>query len=172
MASWELALTLRHTIAVSLRIGVGILLVVAGAAKLVSLREFQRVIRAYKILPATFALPASWTLPVLELTAGIALASGVLWPLPQFAASGMFLVFAAAVGLNLVRGNRNVQCGCFGSAGKLLSWQIVMRNVGLVGVVLTTTERLTLIPVLLLSAWAFALCVPRSRRAPEPEHPA
>jgi hypothetical protein len=50
--------------------------------------------------------------------------------LPELSAAGLLLLFALAMGINLRRGRRHIDCGCFQNALKqTLSWALVMRNV-------------------------------------------
>lgn len=156
--SYEFATASGHLIVVSFRVGLGILLLAAGVGKLLNVADFQKAIRAYRLLPPAIAPSVSVVLPVVEIAAGLALVCGVFRPLPQYAASGLFVVFAIGVAVNLLRGNDRLACGCFGSSGKAVSWQIVMRNVGLIGIALASTEHLVALPVILLSVWACGVC--------------
>ena len=63
-------------------------------------------------------------------------------PWPESGAAALLLLFAAGMGINLARGRRHIDCGCFQSALKqTLNWKLVIRNIALallLGVVLLT----------------------------------
>lgn len=113
-------------------IGCGLIFLVAGAEKLRHRRLLPGVIANYRIVPAALAAPLATLLGPLEIVLALALmASGLGWnaPLADFAAATLLLVFAAAMAINLVRGRREITCGC----GRLdlrqtLRWSFVARN--------------------------------------------
>ena len=89
------------------RIAVGVVLLVAGAAKL---RQ-----PAWPATAAAFGAPA-WIVPVLpwtELVLGALLAAGVGLPWTALAAAGLVASFTGVVALRLAGGTA-VPCGCFG----------------------------------------------------------
>ncbi|MBS0327997.1 MAG: methylamine utilization protein MauE [Proteobacteria bacterium] len=93
---------------------------------------FGRAVREYDLLAPWAAAPVAIVVTLAEF--GCAL--GVLWaPARTLAAGGMvtlLLVFSAAVTINLARGRRDLECGCWGPAeasGAGLSGWIVVRNV-------------------------------------------
>ncbi|MBU6484356.1 MAG: methylamine utilization protein MauE [Betaproteobacteria bacterium] len=95
---------------------------------------FARAVREYDLIPQWASTPFAAAVTLVELICAI----GVLWaPTRVLAASGMvalLLVFSVAVTINLVRGRRDVDCGCFGPAGTSnagLSGWIVLRNLAL-----------------------------------------
>src|SRR5690606_791824 len=48
--------------------------------------------------------------------------------------SGLLVVFAFAIGINVARGRKAIDCGCFRTGYKQnLSWLLVLRNVLLAG---------------------------------------
>jgi uncharacterized membrane protein YphA (DoxX/SURF4 family) len=109
------------------------LFLLAGAAKLPRLAEFESAVRNYRLLPGRLVHPASVALPVGELAAGLLLALGFVTPAVAIAVAGLLVVFAAAVSVNLARG-RSIDCGCFGSvAAKRITWATVARNLALAG---------------------------------------
>lgn len=103
----------------------------AAIHKLRDLAGFADAFAAYELLPAGAARLA-WLLPLLEL----AVAAGVLLGATRAAASAaggaLLLVYAAAIGVNLQRGRRDLACGCGGPLERrpIASW-MVWRNLAL-----------------------------------------
>lgn len=89
---------------------------------------FQGVLANYRLLPDFAVVPLALTLPALEAAVGAALlCTPSAWP--QLSAAGLLVVFALAMAINLMRGRRHIDCGCFQSALKQeLSWTLVARN--------------------------------------------
>jgi len=100
--------------------------------KLTALDEWPGVVRNYRVLPASLALPAAGVL----LLAGALTAAALLWPstrrLGACAAAVQLILFAAAMAINLRRGRSRIDCGCFGSRLRqgLSAWMAV-RNLAL-----------------------------------------
>jgi uncharacterized membrane protein len=90
-----------------------IVLMGSGAAKARKLRAFGDLMRGYALLPDPFIGTAAALITALELMAGAAL-------LLQFSVLGaatalaLCLMFAAALGINIARGNTGLDCGCSG----------------------------------------------------------
>jgi len=107
-----------------------LLFAVAGGHKLRSLAAFAEVFAAYRVLPESAARRLARLVPCLE----FAIALALLWPPGRraalAAASALLAAYAAALGLNLLRGRRELDCGC-GAAGDrrpIAAW-MVWRNV-------------------------------------------
>jgi len=114
---------------VAVRSCIGLIFISGAIIKLRGWLEFQSVLAQYALLPSALVKPASWVIPVVELLVGAALLlTGHV--VPAFTASAMLLFYGTAMGINLVRGHSQIDCGCFhGSAGgQRLSWSLVARN--------------------------------------------
>lgn len=101
----------------------------AAWGKLRNLEEFVGVVRNYRLLPELAVRPVAFAMPPLE----AAIAVGILVdPVRFYAALGAFALlaaFAVAMGVNILRGRRYIECGCFRTALKQrLSWWLVGRN--------------------------------------------
>jgi uncharacterized membrane protein YphA (DoxX/SURF4 family) len=107
---------------------VALVLLSACIAKLGSRREFIQIVRNYKLVPRSLSTFTSQLIPAAELILAVCLLSGNLTRWSAFAASGLFLLFGGAVGINLIRGRRDVSCGCFGGRDHQLTWALVFRN--------------------------------------------
>jgi hypothetical protein len=93
-------------------VGIALLFASAGAHKLRDLARFADVFAAYRVLPNALARRLAWLIPSLEL----GVAAGLLWgPSRRTAVIAAFVVliaYASGLGLNLLRGRRDLDCGC------------------------------------------------------------
>jgi len=116
--------------ALAIRILVSLVFLTAAYGKLRHWIPFQGVVANYRLLPDAMVAPAAYLIPPVELLLGATLLRGLAFPWPELSAAALLLLFALAMGINLRRGRRYIDCGCFQSALKqTLSWALVMRNV-------------------------------------------
>lgn len=122
---------------------IGLLLAIAYAAffgwsaqlKLRDVRAFSAVVARYQLLPQSFAPSAAYLLALCE----AAIALSLLLPQSRAPAAvagcGLCLLYAAAIGINLGRGRRELDCGCSGPLHRrpIAPW-MVWRNLGLAAV--------------------------------------
>jgi hypothetical protein len=109
----------------------------AAVTKLRALDAFVGVVHNYRLVPEALERPIAYALPVVEL----AIALGVLLPALRapaaVAAAIMLALFAVAMAINLLRGRRDIDCGCFATVlRQRLSWSLVGRNLLLAGMAL------------------------------------
>ena len=106
----------------------------AGVHKVRDLTHFDATLGAYGLLPGVLVHPVSLLLPVMEF--GIAL--GLLLPrsrlMAAWAGTAVLGVYTLAIGINLARGRRAVDCGCGdpGQKQSLSEW-LLLRNGVLIG---------------------------------------
>jgi hypothetical protein len=102
---------------------------VAAIGKMREWNAFEGVVANYRLLPAFAVRPVAYLLPPVELAVAGALLSGAAaWP--EIAAAVLLCLFAVAMAVNLLRGRRHIDCGCYSSALKQsLRWALVCRNV-------------------------------------------
>ena len=97
--------------------------------------RFVATVRAYAIAPALLVAPVAVGVVALEGLCVGGLATASSWAAGL--AAGILVVYAAVLGVNLVRGRDDIDCGCVGVAGRSgLSWWLVARNVVAVAVTL------------------------------------
>ena len=109
---------------------------VFGAAafhKLRAPREFGAVLRDYRVLPASLVEVSA----ALVICAEAFVALGIWWVAVRewaaVVAVTLLVAYSVAIGLNLWRGRREIDCGCsFGAAGQPLSRALLVRNALLV----------------------------------------
>ncbi len=117
-------------------VAVGMVFVLAGAAKLRHRELLAGVIANYRLLPAALVGPTALLLPPVELALGTALLLGGHW-LAALGAMALLLIFAAAMAINIRRGRSQIDCGCGRSQLRQpLSWLLVGRNVVLAALLL------------------------------------
>lgn len=118
---------------------VALLLIASGVVKLFDLGSFVGTVRAFALLPGWMAPSVARTIPIGECLTGALLLLAVVVPYSParwaaIAAIGLFAVFAGAVSINLMRGRRDISCGCFGAKQDRISWVLVVRNCVLGGI--------------------------------------
>ncbi|WP_216912452.1 MauE/DoxX family redox-associated membrane protein [Nocardia noduli] len=93
--------------------GIGAVLVLAGVPKVGDRARMTRAVRGYRLLPDSFAPVVGAGLPWLEIVLGVALVLGVAPRITGAVAAALFAAFFVALTVNLVRGRRDLDCGCF-----------------------------------------------------------
>lgn len=101
--------------------------VLAGLHKCKAPAEFAATLTNYNILPESLARQGVYLVPVAEIMTGVALLIPATARLAAFSAGVLLCIYIAAIGLNLLRGRRNIDCGCGGPAQKqtISEWMIV-----------------------------------------------
>jgi hypothetical protein len=101
----------------------------AAVFKLRDLPAFADAVEAYDILPALLGRPLARALPAVEMALAAALLAPWTRQVGEIAAAGLLVLFATAMGINLARGRRHIDCGCGDPAKRqALSWMLVGRN--------------------------------------------
>jgi hypothetical protein len=118
---------LQLTIALSLFL----LFISASQHKRADTRRFAAQLDAYELIPKALTSGFARVLPWVELTVGVLLLIPASRAMAGFGAGLLLAVYALAVLLNLLRGRRNIDCGCGGTPQPLSYW-LVIRNAVLV----------------------------------------
>lgn len=115
---------------------IAVILAFGAVSKLRALRQFELAVAGYRLLPACAVRPFAITF------VGAELGSCALLSLPgpravgALCAAAVILIATAGIVLNLARGRTDIECGCGALSGAShggLSWWLVARNAGLVG---------------------------------------
>ncbi|MEQ8485490.1 MAG: MauE/DoxX family redox-associated membrane protein [Pseudomonadales bacterium] len=118
-------------VAAALSLAFAVLFGAGAYDKLANVIRFRAVLADYRMLPPSSIAAAGIGIGLIELALAVGWLSRWL-PLWTAAASAvLFIGYAGAMAANLVRGRREVSCGCvFGAAhaGDRLSWSLVIRN--------------------------------------------
>ena len=117
------------------RLVLALLFVGAVRHKLADLLRFEGIVRDYRLAPGSGSFALARSLVALE----VGLVFGLVAPWTAATASLVAALvlagYALAIGVNLVRGRSEIECGC-GGAGERLRWRLVARNALLVAVCL------------------------------------
>jgi hypothetical protein len=116
-------------IELTFRLGLALLFGAAAWHKVTHRARFGAALRAYGLLPHWSASLVSRLLPLVEAF----IAVGLLHPLTRsaaaFAAISILVLYTAAIAANLLRGRREIDCGCFASSVRApLSGWLLARN--------------------------------------------
>src|ERR1700680_3243069 len=120
-----------NEIALAIRVLVAFVFLTAALGKVRHRLAFQGVVANYRLIPR-IAVPAfALLLPLVETAVAAALLfAPPSWP--EVSGAALLILFAAAMAINIWRGRRHIDCGCFQSALKqTLNWILVARNAGL-----------------------------------------
>lgn len=111
-------------------LGTALLLANAAIQKFRGLARFADIVTAYRVLPDALSRSVACLIPCLE----AAMAAALVWEPSRhgaaMAAAGLLIAYAAGLAVNLLRGRRDLDCGC-GAArdrGPIAAW-MVWRNV-------------------------------------------
>jgi len=114
---------------IAIRILSALVFMTAAIGKMRSWPIFHGVVANYRLLPQVLVAPVTYVLPPAEAAIGATLPTGLCAPWAEAAAALLLGVFAVAMGINLWRGRRQIDCGCFqGTLKQPLSWTLVSRN--------------------------------------------
>ena len=123
----------RHLIplfALICRLTLAIIFFYAGIEKIISPRDFAVAIYNYQLLPdGTINLLAIF-LPWLEVLIAASLITGICIRGAALISALLFLTFATALAINLVRG-LDISCGCFGASSGNINWLYLERDLSL-----------------------------------------
>ena len=114
----------------------------AAAKKTFAFEGFVITLRDYQLVPKSVMVPFSVALVGMEFCLSIGVVLSFARPLFLLSSAGLFGVYAAAIGFNLFRGRRHIDCGCLGLAQHSLSGWLVWRNL-----LLASLALLCLLPV-------------------------
>ncbi len=116
-------------LALVLRFGLACLLVWAVAHKLRDLAAFVVTFNEYRLMPVSFSGPIAVLLVGIEASIALGYVIPAWAQTAGLAGAGLFLLYAGAIGINLLRGRTHIDCGCFGPGrGEPISPAMVVRN--------------------------------------------
>lgn len=109
------------------RLGIALLFAASAWHKIRDWPRTGAVIAGYRIFPREASQAAAAAVIAVEFAVA---ATILLTPLGLHAAAIMLVAYAAVIGLNIVRGNDRIDCGCIGFAATAprLTWLMVGRN--------------------------------------------
>ncbi|PPA03121.1 methylamine utilization protein MauE [Pseudomonas sp. MWU12-2312b] len=95
-------------------VAIAVLLASAATHKVRAPARFARQLADYQLLPDSLVRPVARLIPLLELAIAFALLVPVSRGWAALSAGGLLALYAAAIGINLWRGRRDIDCGCAG----------------------------------------------------------
>lgn len=99
-----------------LRVGLGVVALVAGASKIGDLPASVRAVRAYELLPEPLSVGIGSALPFVEIVLGALLVLGLLTRWSALAFGLLLVAFSLGIASAWARGLA-IDCGCFGGGG-------------------------------------------------------
>ncbi|ROO29352.1 MauE/DoxX family redox-associated membrane protein [Salinisphaera orenii] len=116
-------------VGLSLSLFLAVILLSAASHKLRARHRFARQIEDYALLPKWTIGAASRLLPIAEVLVALALLVPALRPVGAIAAAVLLAVYTAAITINLIRGRRDIDCGCSGPGlERPLGVPLIVRN--------------------------------------------
>ena len=121
-------------ISTAARLGLAVVLLVAGGLKVADPGQAVQAVRAYEILPASLEKLVGWGLPFAEIALGLLLLLGLLTRWAAAAGGLLMVIFIIGVASAAARG-LSIDCGCFGGGGEVAPDQTayvqeILRDVG------------------------------------------
>jgi uncharacterized membrane protein YphA (DoxX/SURF4 family) len=112
------------------RLALGILFLYAAWEKIIEPREFAIAVYNYRLLPDGAINLVAVVLPWLEVLLAASLIIGYYVRGSSLLSALLFMVFAAALTISLVRG-LDISCGCFGGSAGSINWLYLVRDLSL-----------------------------------------
>ena len=115
----------------AIAVGLALLLLSAAWHKVTAHAAFVAALGNYRLLPPGLVKPVAMTLPAIETALALGWLAGPRREI-AVATAALLLGYASAMAVNLLRGRRQIDCGCSlgGAAGgeQPLSWWLPARN--------------------------------------------
>lgn len=122
-------MTVDPVIDVALRASLAVLFAAAATHKARDPRRFRATVAAYRLLPAVLATPAALVLCASEIGVAMALVTPGARSAGLLGAALLLALYAGAIGINLGRGRRDLDCGCAGpTVRRPINGWLVARN--------------------------------------------
>ena len=116
-----------------MRMTLAITFLTSGLPKLRQPYAFASAVTAYRLLPKPWIRPVATILPWLELCLGLLLLLGWGTKITAGISAGLLFLFLCAMGINIARGGKDLDCGCTGKRhAQKIGWKTILRNAGLI----------------------------------------
>lgn len=134
-------MTLDPIFIIASALAVAVLLASAATHKLRAPGRFARQLADYQLLPEALVRPIGRVIPLLELLIAFALLVPFSRAIAAVCAAALIALYAAAIGINLWRGRRDIDCGCAGpDQAQPLRPVLLARNAVLVALALLASS--------------------------------
>ncbi|HEY3398887.1 MAG TPA: MauE/DoxX family redox-associated membrane protein [Armatimonadota bacterium] len=123
---WSLAWWLN----LALRLVIAAVFLYAAVDKIAHPDRFADIVSDYQLLPAFLVNPFAVIMPWVEVALGVWLVVGAWTPSAALLASGMTVMFMAAIVAALAIGAGDLHCGCFTTSqeGRSEAWGLLVRD--------------------------------------------
>lgn len=129
--------TLEPIVPATIGSGLALLFLVALAHKVREWRGFRETLANYALAPRALVPAVAVMVVAAEAAVVVGSITASTRPAAALLASGLLLIYGAAMGANLLRGRRLIDCGCAGFGQRQsLDWWMVRRNLLLAAVAL------------------------------------
>jgi uncharacterized membrane protein YphA (DoxX/SURF4 family) len=123
------------------QIAIGILMALAGMAKIGDLQSFAMQLHNFRILPVPVENLFAMTVPWIELLAALALIFGVRARAGALLVTALLSLFTVAVLVAMVQG-LDIECGCFGTHDSTrVGWAKIGQNLAMLGLAVVGSIR-------------------------------
>ncbi len=125
-----------------------VLLLGASLHKFSDRVRFQGIVSSYRLVPAPLLVTIVLGIPVLELGIGLAWLVGLQPKLVALATALLLTTYTLAIGINILRNNTEIDCGCgfSGTTDKSTSYQTLTLALPLRNILLIALALLSLLP--------------------------
>lgn len=114
------------------RLLLSIVFFVSAIDKVRQFQQFTTTITAYRLLPETWSKSLAFTITGTEISVSVLLFMGWQSQIAAFVSIFMLFIFSIAMGINLIRGHTDLECGCSGTKNaQKISLGLVGRNIAL-----------------------------------------
>jgi len=133
---------LTHPVGVRIcRIAIGLILLVAGLAKVGDLHAFAEQIHNFRLVPLAAENLIAFSLPWIEVVAGLALLVNVRARSGALVGAALMAAFTLFVLIALFRG-LDVECGCFGTSdASRVGLKKILENLMMLAIALVASAR-------------------------------
>ncbi len=123
------ALALDPVLRLTLRAALSVLFVWSACHKLRDVAAFRTALANYQLVPDRWIRSSAKLCIAIELCIALALWVPEFSAFAAYTAAGLLTIYTSAIGINLLRGRRGIDCGCGGFARhQPLSAALVVRN--------------------------------------------
>ena len=114
---------------------IALLFAMAAVSKARNFSIFRATLLDYELVPKPMLGVVATMVLGLEIAIAVLVWLPSFAPIAMLAAATLLLTYASAIGINLLRGRRDIDCGCTGPAVRqsLSAW-LILRNLGLASV--------------------------------------
>lgn len=114
------------------RLFLSIVFFISSINKMRQFQQFTAIITAYRLLPETWSKTLALAITSTEFSVSMLLFMGWQSQIAAFVSIFMLFIFSIAMGINLIRGHTDLDCGCSGAKhAQKISFRLVGRNIAL-----------------------------------------